>query len=418
MAKKLKFDHSIYRLVIRNIEGYGTFPVPSKRTKRQLDVCPELDRLKQRVLDRLFQKQNKRKFKLINWAIAWQTHPASGLPHLDVLLVFQNKVQPVLTAFDYLIKDLKIAQKYTDDQISRGHVWVTPYSPKKLNKAILQYGFKEDPAVITNLTLQAKQQLLTVNLVKADPYLFLRDKMLKDPLHFNVQQYVRMHNLDHHISSWSSIKTKLKDMQMAAANLKLKNKPGFKYIDRTLIQSSLSPQQLLIYDSWSGYQAIVDKLNQIVIYRSNRFFKSKQLLLVGRPNTGKTSLVRQIQKHCATYHLDVSNWFPNYRDRVYSLFFWDEFKLKGGMSHTDLLKFLQGSPMDLQYKGGSSLRMDNQLIIMTSNMSLDQHIKLKFKDKMQQTLAKQNLEARIQQVVVPESLDLFILQKLLILVDD
>ena len=47
--------------------------------------------------------------------------------------------------------------------------------------------------------------------------------MLQDPLHFNLQEYVRIHNLDHLITNWSSIKVKLKDMQLAAANLLLKN---------------------------------------------------------------------------------------------------------------------------------------------------------------------------------------------------
>ena len=413
MGKRaVTFDHSIFRLVIRNIEGYGEFQILPKGTRRAVGVCPALDQLKARVLDRLLQKQSRRTVKPVNWAIAWQTHAASGLPHLDILLVFQRNVRVFYHGFDYLIKDLKIQQRYTDDAVSHGHVWVTPYSPKKLNKAVLQYGFKQDPAVITNLTLQQQEQIIRVNLLKADPYGYLYDQMCKDPLHFNLQQYVKRHQLSKYITGWSSIKTKLKDMQLAAANLKLKQKPGFKYIDRALIEQRLTNDELRLYDSWEGYQVIVDKLNQIVLHGCERPFKSKQLLLVGKPNTGKTSLVRQLQQHCAVYHLDVSNWFPNYRDKVYSLLFWDQFKLKGGMSHTDLLKFLQGSPMDLQYKGGSSLRRDNQLIIMTSNMTLQQHIRLKFKDEQQRQLASKTLSVRIQQVLIPAGLELFVLLKL------
>ena len=408
-SKKPKFEVSIYRLVIRNIEGYGTFQTGGKRA---LGVCPALDTLKQKVLDLLLEKQFKRKAKLINWSAAWQTHAGTGLPHLDILLVFERDITAYSTSFDYLIKDLNITQRDVSDDVGVGHVWITPYSSKKLNKAILDYNQKQDPAIISNISLQTKEDLTRLHKLKADPYRYLELQMDKDPLHFNVQQYVKKHDLYQHISSWSSIKSKLKDSQYAAANLALKHKPGFKYITRQLIQQRLSPQQLLTYDSWPGYQAIVDKLNQIVTYRSHRPFKSKQLLLVGKPNTGKTSLVRAIQQHCPTYHLDVSNWFPNYRDNVYSLFFWDEFKLKGGMSHTDLLKFLQGSPMDLQYKGGSSLRMDNQLIIMTSNMTLNQHIELKFKNSNQRKLARQNLKVRIEQVQLPRRVTLFPLLKL------
>ena len=411
----IRYCNSIYRLVIRNIQGYGTFQVLPRGTKRQLNIAPQLDQLKQRVLDCLLQKQNKRTVKVIHWAAAWQVHPASGLPHLDILLVFEKNITPVSTAFDYVIKTLKLQQRHTGDQVSHGHVWVTPYSSKKLNKAILQYGFKQDPTVITNLTLEAKQQLLRVNLLKADPYRYLQLQMDKDPLHFNVQQYVKTHDLFQHISNWSSIKSKLKDSQLAAANLVLKSKPGFKYIDRTLIEFCLSPQQLHTYDSWSGYQTIVTYLNQIPMYGCNRPFKTKNLFIVSSPDKGKTTLALKIRESTATYCMDVSNWFPAYRSGVYKFILWDEFKLKGNMSYTDILKFLQGLQMDLQYKSGTTLRSDNQLIYMTSNMTLQQHIQLKFKDNQQRQLARQNLRARIEQIVIPKEYDLFLLLKLIVL---
>ena len=413
MKKIKQFDHSIYRLIIRNIDGFGTFQKPILGVKRVPNLCPELDQLKSKILDRLIAKESTRKSKLINWSIAWETH-SSGLPHFDILLVYQKNIQFILTSFDYLIKDLNIKQHDVGDDVGIGHVWITPYSPTKLSKAILDYGQKEDPNVLTNLSSQSKEDLLRVTKLKADPYRYLELQMDKDPIYFNLEQYVKKHNLAQYISSWSSIKSKLKDMQIAAANLKLKDKPGFKFIDRSLIQSRLTPSELVTYDSWSGYQTIVNYLNQIMLYGTKRSFKSKQLLLVGRPNTGKTSLVNLIQQFLSVYHLDVSNWFPNYRDGVYRLLFWDQFKLKGGMSHTDLLKFLQGSPMDLQYKGGSSLRMDNQLIIMTSNMTLNQHIEFKFKDITQRFLARQNLSVRIQEVIIPNKYDLFLLLRLIL----
>ena len=410
--KKKLFDNSIYRLVIRNIEGYGTLPADQRGIKRVPGRVPELDNLKQRILQRLIRKQSKRKAKLVNWSIAWQTHIASGLPHLDILLVYERNFQAVYTTFDYLIKDLKIQQRYTDDQISHGHVWVTPYSSKKLNKAILQYGQKEDPQPLSNITIETKDDLTRLNKLKHDPYRYLELQMLKDPLHFNLQQYCRKHDLNQYLSTWSSLKTRLKDSQLAAANLKLKSKSGFKYIDRALIQSVFSPQQLLTYDSWSGYQTIVDHLNQIPLYGCNRPFKMKNLFVVSPPNKGKTTLALQIRKSTSTYCMDVSNWFPAYRSGVYKFILWDQFKLKGGMCFTDVLKFLQGLQMDLQHKGGTTLRSDNQFIYMTSNMSLSQHIALKFKDPEHRQLAQQNLRARIQQIVISKGYDLFLLLKL------
>ena len=423
--KARSFDHSIYRLVVRNIEGYGTFPIPTKGTKRQADVCPQLDVLKQQVLARLLQKQNRRKVKPIHWAVAWQTHPATGLPHLDVLVVFQRNFKPILTSFDYLIKDLGIQQRDVDDDVGTGHVWITPYSPKKLNKAILDYGFKEDPAVITNITLQQQQQLVRVTLLKADSYSYLYDRMKEDPLHFNVQQYVQKHNLSKLISNWSSVKTKLKDMQVAAANLLLKQKPGFKYIDRPLVEANLSSRQLLTYDSWPGYQTIVDYLNQVPTYSYRRPLKTKNLLITGLPNIGKTSFIESdlnrtyncIERYNAIYPMSSKTWWPNYRSQVYQLISWNEAKLTS-YSYDTILKVLEGSKVDLPQKGSSTLKYDNPLVLMTSNMTLQQMIRQKFnysEDYVQ--MARKNLAVRVQNVVVPDGYDLFLLQKLLVLDD-
>ena len=420
--KAVRFDHSVFRLVIRNIQGFGTFPVLAKGTRRAVGVSPQLDSLKQRVLDRLLQKQSRRTVKPINWSCAWQTHAATGLPHLDILIVYQKNIKPLLTSFDYLIKDLKIQQRYTDDQVSHGHIWSTPYSSKKLNRAILQYGQKQDPTVLTNLTLAVKQQLLAVNLLKADPYRYLELQMLKDPLHFNLEQYVRRHDLYHLISAWSSIKTKLRDSQLAAANLQLKSKSGFRLITRQLIQSRLSPQQLLTYDSWSGYQTIVDKLNQVVLHKGDRDPKTRNLLISGPPNCGKSALVWHPKPHdhfnplsayCSVYPMGMSQWFPAYRSDVYHLIYWNQAKLTS-YSYDTILKLLDGSPLDLPNKGSVSRKVDNPLIVMTSNLTLQQMIRYKFNysEDLRQ-LARENLSVRVQNVIVPRTYKLFLLQKLL-----
>ena len=417
-----KFNHSIYRLVIRNIQGYGTYPVLPKGTKREPNVSVELDALKQKVLDYLLQQQNKRKIKPINWSIAWETHPASGLPHLDILIVFSRNIRVMSYGFDYLIKDLKIQQRDSDDQVGIGHVWVTPYSPKKLNKAILQYGQKQDPTLITNLTTGVKQQLVQLNLLKADPYRYLELQMLKDPLRFNLQQYVRSYDLAQYISGWSSIKTKLKDMQLAAANLALKAKKGFKYINRALIEANLTLEQLQVYDSWPGYQTIVDYLNQIPTEGNKRQMKTKNLLITGPASIGKTSLFHNpnhksdkvcVQDFCAVYQMGMATWFPQYRSGVYHMILWNEAKLTS-YSYDTILKVLEGSYVDLPVKGGIAPKRDNPLIIMTSNLTLEQLIQQKFNYSQQyQSMARKNLAVRVQNVVVPNGYNLFLLQKLL-----
>ena len=421
-SRSKRFDHSIYRLVIRNIQGYGTFQFQPKKMKRPVDVSPELDQLKQKVLDCLLEKQNKRTVKPINWSIAWEVHAGSGLPHLDVLLVFQKNVIIGYNGFDYLIKKLKIKQKDVKDQVGIGHVWVTPYSSKKLSKAVLDYGQKQDPSVISNLTLQTKDDLVRLNKLKADPYLYLYNQMCKDPLYFNLQQYVKQHQLSQHLSGWSGIKTKLKDMQLAAANLLLKQKKAFKHINRELIESNLNSQELQIFDSWKGYQTIVNYLNQIVTYGYKRPMKTKNLLITGKPNIGKTSFIEAdlnntrncIQRYCSVYPMSAKTWWPNYKSEVYQLISWNQAKLTS-YSYDTILKVLEGSKVDLPQKGSSTLKYDNPLVLMTSNMTLDQMIDQKFGySRTYVQMARKNLAVRIQNVIVPEDHNLFLLQKLLL----
>lgn len=390
MKSQVKSSKSAHwRIVIPNLEDYvHASPEELVQLKHLI-----LQRLRHRPQDKRSSIKSQFQRGLRYYKIALEHH-TNGVPHLDILLSYDKSLQRQLTDYDYLFK----------------HGNITTY--RKLNSAIIDYGSKEDKEALSNFPEQTKE-VLQIQDLKSDPYRYLELQMLKDPLHFNLNLYARKHNLYQYISSWSSIKTKLKDSQIAAANLKLKQKPGFKLIDRALIQSKLTPSELKSFDSWGGYQTIVNKLNQIVIYSWNRPFKSTQLFLVGPPDIGKTSLIRKVQAYCAVYHMDVSNWFPAYQDKVYTVISWNQFKLKGGLTYTDLLKFLEGYPMDLQYKGGSSVRNDNQLIIMTSNMTLEQHIKYKFKDLQCMVLANNNLKSRIEQIIVPPGIQLFILQKLI-----
>ena len=422
MTKLKRYNNSIYRLVIRNIQGYGTFEIPPKGTKRAIGISPQLDQLKQRVLGYLLQQQGKRRTKLVNWSIAWETHAATGLPHLDILIVFQKNIITPYTGFDYLIKDLKISQKEIGDQIKIGHVWVTPYSSTKLSKAVLEYGQKEDPRVLTNLTLETKQYLTRLHSLKNDPYLYLYKQMCKDPLHFNLEQYVKQHQLSQYITAWSYIKNKLRDMQVAAANIQLSNKKGFKHINRALIETNLNSEQLRVYDSWKGYQTIVDYLNQIMLHGNKRAFKSKHLLIVGSAGIGKTSLISEpnnkagripLEQLVSTYHMGMRHWFPRYQDGTYKLILWNQMKLTS-YSYDFLLKFLEGSPVDLPYHGGATKKADNQLVYMTSNLPLERHIQIKFWNKEDRISARQNLSKRIEEVIVPKGYDLFLIQKLLV----
>ena len=395
-----------WRIVIPNLQQYKDSSPPQLHQLK----CLILQRLKHRPQDSRSHIKSQFDRGLRYYHIALEHH-ANDVPHLDILLIYQKSIRRQLVDYDYLLR----------------HGNITTY--RKLNQAIINYGKKQDKDALSNLPEdkiidgQSVSSIIQIQDFKKDPYRYLQLQMLKDPLHFNLQQYVRKNDLYKDISSWSSVKTKLKDSQTAAANLQLKQKPGFKYIDRTLIQSCLSPQQLLTYDSWSGYQTIVNYLNQIVTYGYQRPMKTLNLMITGPPSIGKTALFTNryalagqnpLSNYVAMYPMGTKTWWPNYRSQVYKFILWNQAKLTS-YSYDTILKVLEGNQVDLPQKGSSVLKYDNPLVIMTSNMTLEQLIQQKFNHTFDYVqLARKNLAVRVQNVIVPAGLNLFLLQKLLV----
>lgn len=360
------------------------------------EVWSRKEAYKAELLDRLRSSKTARK-GIMYYSIAIESH-ADGNPHLDLLLIFEKQIRMSYTELDFL------CQKHGD---------LTRY--RNLNHAIVQYGSKEDTP-LSNFKSKDVETLLFQKRLTKDPYLNLELEMRKDPLNFDLLQFVSKNNLLSKIKGWSAVKTKLKDAQTGYANLQLKNKPGIKKITPDLIKKTLSLDELRQFESWSGYCRICTFINEINEFGSNRPFKSKQLLLVGPPNTGKTSLNREIAKWVPTYQVGMSHWWPEYRDNVYRFFSWNEFSLSK-MPYTELLKLLEGTPLNLQKKGSHAPRFNNQLIIMNSNVDIVSQLRRKFniwtEDVMYREALK-NFPARVEQITIPPGYKLFLLLKLII----
>lgn len=320
----------------------------------------------------------------------------SGEPHFHVILTYpKRKSITTQNYFDYLS--------------------IHPNIETMRNmKAALDYVYKEDPNPITNMDV-AQEHLKARAKNSSSFYALLQQQMLKDPLKFDAYKYCKDHQITKQMHSINYTKAVhlVNKMQAVACNQHFLNLPSIKLITRKLIQENLTSEQLQLYDSWEGYQMIVDHLNSVPTHGGHRPHKSKNLLLVGRPNIGKTTLALKIQESVATYGFGVENWFPKYQNWVYPMILWNQFNLRT-MPYPQLLNILEGIPTDLPYKGGSTLKRDNQLIYMTSNMNLEQHIRSRFSNEEHRALARANLKARITQVEVPQHLDLFLLTKLIV----
>ena len=389
----LKFKQSVknsirvtgkyWRLVIPNLAQYGT-----DWTYTNAAICE----LRAKIVDQLTFKQLKR--GLANWLVAVERHPGSRLAHLDILLVYKKSVKNSLKRYDYLIK----------------HGNLTRY--RTVNAAILDYGRKQDPRPSGDLDTAS---VIMQSRVKTQLYQMMQAAMLRDPFKFDPIAWLADNGILAYAAKTNMYKTirVIKDRQNLECNRMLKCRPGIALVTPELIESVLDNAELELFRSWLGYQVIVDHINQIPRYGCCRPHKTSNLFLTGPPNTGKSSLIIELQKHCPVYPLGTKHgWFPSFTSGVYTLLSWDEFDLRC-YPYTDLLKLLEGRPMKLPVKGGHVERADNQLIICTSNLTLSEHIRMRFKSDENRAHSRANLGVRFTEVHVPANKPLFILCKLI-----
>jgi len=350
----------------------------------------EIDRLKGETFNKIVTHEG---LALEHLGVVREAHK-DGTFHLHVYVQYWRRRTLSPKHFDYLLKHPNV-------QVVRGL------------KGVLDYLVKEDA---NPLFTKGFNPLYEVNKreIQKEPYKLLQEAMLKDPLGFKPHQWLADNNLTVAISktNWTKAISLVKKQQQVEANRLLRARIGIKEINSQLIEKSLTSDELIEYRSWDGYQKIVDLLNDVPRYGYNRPHKLKNLMLVGRPNIGKTLLARKIRQYVAVYSFGVENWFPHYDNWVYPMILWNQFYLRA-MPYGQLLNVLEGQPTDLPYKGGSILKRDNQLMFITSNMTLEQHINSRFRLEQARALARANLRARIEQIQVPQDRDLFLLLKLI-----
>lgn len=414
-----RIDATVFRVNVSYLseKKFGKFPILGKDVKRQENVSTKLDALKRNILELLLLKQKHK--GLIKWNIAWQTHQSNGLAHLDILLIYQKNIKKSLTSLDWLLEICpQDTGHFSQKQGHKPKVNITGYSLKRLNQAIIQYGEKEDPKPLSNLAPEDSARFLTMAEIKRDPFRYFELIMDKDPYNFDIAYYAKKYDLAYQIPGWSSVKSKLNDIQAAARALTEQKKPGIKYIDRPLIEQNLLPQQLQIYDQYPCFPKIIEFINQIPTYGYNRPHKTLNLYIHGPQGIGKSSLINQGNNNLSQlvphYDINLQNKYLNrYTNNVYGFISWNQMKYTD-FSPNWVLKLLEGADLQIPIRYSSNIKRDNPLIIATSNLSLSQQIQRRFHGQPSlQRMAKSNLlDERIVEVYVP--VKMFFLQKLII----
>lgn len=383
------FETSTSRRILRGTTFRWVVPQLSPR------IWENKQAWKVALLDRLQASKTARK-GLRNYSIAVESH-ADGNPHLDLLLIFETRVRMSVVELDFL------CDKHGD---------LTRY--RNLTAGVLDYGSKEDKP-LTNISDRAA--ILAAHEFKQDPYRVIQTQMLKDPFHFDIDDFCARHDYIAALPNYLSLSARLRREQHSVADQRLLQKRGLGFLTPQLIRSTLTPEQYTRFQSWPGYCTIVSAINSMVEYGAYRPFKSQQLLLVGRPNTGKTTLTRLLSEYVASYEMGVTNWFPRFRSGTYPVISWNQFNLNV-LSYPNLLRFLEGTPMDVEYKGGCTLKSDNPLIILTSNLSFQTQLLRRYANASRINrfelvqAALENFPARVTELTLPPGHTLFFFQKL------
>ena len=103
---------------------------------------------------------------------------------------------------------------------------------------------------------------------------------------------------------------------------------------------------------------------------TDRVFKQKQLYVVGPSGTGKTSLVRALDRFCSIYWMpNDEEFYDEWEEGAYDLVVIDEFRGTNKISW--LNRFLEGTPLNMRIKGSHSRKVVNVPVIMCSNFTLE-----------------------------------------------
>ncbi len=104
--------------------------------------------------------------------------------------------------------------------------------------------------------------------------------------------------------------------------------------------------------------------------RQKRSFKQKQLMIFGKPNLGKTSLIMFLETYLKVYHMPHHEYDDGWKDNYYDLVVLDEFK--GQRPILFLNMWLQGGPYSLKVRYRNIIKYDNVPTIILGNFDLQE----------------------------------------------
>ena len=288
---------------------------------------------------------------LQTYLISEESHKENECTHFHLYLTFNKRKQFSFSHFDYLCKHGNLQRV-------------------KSSANLLQYICKEDLEPLSNFNLietklSKKFQKNIIELIEQG---------------YSVNSLFAVHGKALAHKPWLSVQRLAASYKEA---LKFKHKEDLalnpmQEISRELIESKLTPQELALFDSFEGYQQLIDVFNQIITKRYKQDHKDCCISIVGEPNIGKTYLIRELAQYLPIYNYPEDGWHRSYDNNLYSAIFWNEWKLSVH-DMEDYLRLFEGDPVDLKVKGSKANKEDCPYIILVSNDGFKAHLRKRFR---------------------------------------
>jgi hypothetical protein len=246
-------------------------------------------------------------------------------------------------------------------------------------------------------------------------------KMIKEGIEYERLATHEIEKVQHYALKHSNqIKRIMFELENAKHWKEKQKLKGIRLIDKGLIEANLAKEEKEMIEKDSGLQKIIEHINNIMVYKWNRPFKMKNLLIWSKGvDKGKTSLIRKIMEYSPMYGFPRDQWFQGYISNRFWGILWNEMTLVG--IDIDMLKnFLEGTPVKLSIKGSSVNKEDNPEVLMTSNVNLKTMIERKYGNESNEMkeIHLNALKARIEEVNVDQYKNIFFLSKLIIPISD
>ena len=221
---------------------------------------------------------------------------------------------------------------------------------------------------------------------------------------------------------WSTVSRFLHETERIAANPPKGLDDQLRWIDRSLIEARLTPEELTIFDSDPQFQILVDYINKVKKFGSEQIHKDCCLSIISAPSTGKTTLFMELAKHYNSYDFPTDGWHVGrYQNGYYSMWTWNEWSFQN-VAMDDMLKLTEGLTTDLRVKGSKTFKADRPMLFLLDNEGWKEKYERRYSYLKRQMLKTYEVRLEAFRVRIVElnfgKQNLFFLQKLCVSVSE